>query len=142
MMAPLAILFVCIGNSCRSPMAEAIARHLGGHRVDAQSAGLAPAGFVAGGSLAALEALGYPGESLWSKGLDDVSVQDLDVVVSLLGSEALDLLPRGTGARREAWPVFDPFGEGDEVYLEVARELEIRIRSLLSEELDRELFLS
>jgi len=141
-MTPLAILFVCIGNSCRSPMAEAIARHLGGHRVDARSAGLAPAGFVAGGSLAALEVLGYSGEDLWSKSLDDVSLQDLDVVVSLLGSEALDLLPRGAGARREAWPVFDPFGEGEEVYLEVARELEVRIRALLSEELDRELFLS
>jgi len=123
-------------------MAEAIARHLGERQVEARSAGLAPAGIVAGGSLAALEALGYSGEGLWSKGLDDVSLQDLDVVVSLLGNEALDLLPRGAGARREAWPVFDPIGEDVEVYLEVARELEVRIHALLSEELDREPFLS
>ena len=123
-------------------MAEAIARHLGERQVEARSAGLAPAGFVAGGSLAALDVLGYSGEGLWSKGLDDVSLQDLDVVVSLLGNEALDLMPRGAGARCEAWLVFDPFGEGEEVYLKVARELEVRIRSLLSEELDRELFLS
>ncbi len=123
-------------------MAEAIARHLGERQVEARSAGLAPAGFVAGGSLAALEALGYSGEGLWSKGLDDVSLQDLDVVVSLLGNEALELLPRGAGARREAWPVFDPIGEDVEVYLEVARELEVRIHALLSEELDREPFLS
>jgi len=142
MMAPLSILFVCIGNSCRSPMAEAIARHLGGSRVDARSAGLAPAGFVAGGTLTALEALGYSAEGLWSKGLDDVFVQDLDVVVSLLGKEALDLLPRGTGARREVWTVLDPFGEEEGVYLDVARGLEVRIRTLLSEELDGELFLS
>lgn len=142
MMAPLSILFVCIGNSCRSPMAEAIARHLGGSRVDARSAGLAPAGFVAGGTLTALEALGYSSEGLWSKGLDDVFVQDLDVVVSLLGKEALDLLPRGTGARREVWTVLDPFGEEEDVYLDVARGLEVRIRTLLSEELDGELFLS
>lgn len=142
MMAPLSILFVCIGNSCRSPMAEAIARHLGGSRVDARSAGLAPAGFVAGGTLTALEALGYSSEGLWSKGLDDVFVQDLDVVVSLLGKEALDLLPRGTGARREVWTVLDPFGEEEDVYLDVARGLEVRIRTILSEELDGELFLS
>jgi protein-tyrosine-phosphatase len=51
-------------------------------------------------------------------------------------------LPQGTGARRETWAVFDPFGEDEEVYLEVARELEVRIRALLSEELDGELFLS
>jgi arsenate reductase len=141
-MNPLAILFVCIGNSCRSPMAEAIARHLGGRRVDVRSAGIAPAGFVAGGTLGALEALGYSGEGLWSKGLDDVIVQDLDVMVSLLGEGALDLLPRGTGARREAWTVLDPFGEDEDVYLDVARGLEVKIRTLLSEELDGELFLS
>ena len=123
-------------------MAEAIARHLGGRRVDARSAGLLPAGFVAGGTLTALQALGYSGEGLWSKGLDDVVVQDLDVVVSLLGKEALDLLPRGTGARREVWTVLDPFGEEEDVYLDVARGLEVRIRTLLSEELDGELFLS
>ena len=123
-------------------MAEAIARHLGGRRVDVRSAGIAPAGFVAGGTLGALEALGYSGEGLWSKGLDDVIVQDLDVMVSLLGEGALDLLPRGMGARREAWTVLDPFGEDEGVYLDVARGLEVKIRTLLSEELDGELFLS
>ena len=123
-------------------MAEAIARHLAGGRVVARSAGLAPAGFVAGGSLAALESLGYPSDGLWSKGLDDVPLEDLDVVVSLFGNPGLDLLPRGAGARREAWSIFDPFGEDDAVYLEVARELEVRIHALLREELDRELFLS
>ena len=123
-------------------MAEAIARHLGGQRVNVQSAGIAPAGFVAGGTLGALEALGYTGGGLWSKGLDDVIVQDLDVMVSLLGEGALDLLPRGTGARREAWTVLDPFGEDEDVYLAVARGLEVKIRTLLSEELDGELFLS
>ncbi len=123
-------------------MAEAIARHLGGPRVDARSAGLAPAGFIANGTLAALETLGCPGEGLHSKGLDDVVVHDLDVMVSLLGTGALDLLPRGAGARREAWTVLDPFGEDEDVYLDVARGLEVRIRTLLSEELDGELFLS
>ena len=123
-------------------MAEAIAGHLGGPRVDARSAGLSPAGFIADGTLAALETLGCPGEGLHSKGLDDVIVRDLDVVISLLGEGALDFLPRGTGARREAWTVLDPFGEDEDVYLEVARGLEVRIRALLSEELNGELFLS
>jgi len=55
-MARLSILFLCIGNTCRSPMAEAIARGLGGERVAAHSAGLTPTGRVAEGSLAALRA--------------------------------------------------------------------------------------
>lgn len=33
-------LFVCTGNTCRSPMAEAVFKHLAGEKVNAQSAGL------------------------------------------------------------------------------------------------------
>ncbi len=139
-MARLTILFICIGNSCRSPMAEAIARALGGHRVDARSAGLTPLGWVADQTFAVLEALGYPSQGLSSKGLDEVDTDDLDVVVSLLGDRGFDHIPRGIGARREAWPIPDPFGEDEELYLEVARQLELRIRRLLTDELEAELF--
>src|SRR5271156_244497 len=37
------VLFVCIGNSCRSQMAEAFARAYGSDVMVAQSAGLSPA---------------------------------------------------------------------------------------------------
>src|SRR5690349_16859988 len=36
------ILFVCIGNICRSPMAEAMANRYGGDVLRARSAGVAP----------------------------------------------------------------------------------------------------
>ena len=39
-------LFVCVENSCRSQMAEAFARRLGGAGVQAFSAGSAPSGEV------------------------------------------------------------------------------------------------
>jgi len=41
------VLFICIGNSCRSPMAEAIAWQDASQEIEASSAGLAPLGFVA-----------------------------------------------------------------------------------------------
>jgi len=40
--APRRVLFVCTGNSGRSPMAAALLRHSGGHRVRAASAGTRP----------------------------------------------------------------------------------------------------
>src|SRR3954464_13235438 len=40
------ILFVCIGNSCRSQMAEGFARAYGSDVLDIQSAGLSPASIV------------------------------------------------------------------------------------------------
>ena len=138
-MNPVKILFVCIGNSCRSPMAEAMARALGGDGVEAMSAGLAPAGFIAGPTRLTLELLGYPNDRLYSKGLDAVDTKNLGVLVSLLGGDTSRSVPVAAGARREDWPIPDPFGEDDEFYLKVARELERRTRRLVAEELGREL---
>jgi arsenate reductase len=132
-MAECKILFICIGNMCRSPMAEAIARHLGTGRVEARSAGLSPTGSVADQARTALEELGIPSHDLSSKGLDTVPLSDVDVVVSLLGPSGLHLLPRNLGARLEAWSIPDPLGEDEEAFLATARLLQRRIRSLLDE---------
>jgi protein-tyrosine-phosphatase len=121
-------------------MAEAIAGVLGGVMVDARSAGISPLGWVSEQTIDTLQALGYPTEGLSSKGLDQVDFEDVDIVLSLLGDRGLDYVPHSIGARREAWVITDPFGEDDEIYLEVARELERRIRTLLCEESDSELF--
>ena len=121
-------------------MAEAIANVLGGAMVDARSAGISPLGWISEQTIDTLQALGYPAEGLSSKGIDEVDLEDVDIVLSLLGDRGLDYIPHSIGARRDAWVITDPFGEDDEIYLEVARELERRIRALLSEESDLELF--
>jgi arsenate reductase len=38
------VLFLCIGNSCRSQIAEGWAKHLKGNVIDAYSAGIHPIG--------------------------------------------------------------------------------------------------
>ena len=106
-----------------------------------RSAGLAPAGFIAESTVEALATLGYSADGLWSKGLDEVQLDDVDVVVSLLGRRGLDLVPRGGELRREAWSIRDPIGEDERVYLTVAREIEGRIRRLLAATADEELSL-
>ena len=122
-------------------MAEAMARALGGGQVECRSAGLAPAGFIAEATRNALTALGYSGDNLSSKGLEAVELDDVDVVVSLLGRRGLDLVPRVREVRRDAWSIRDPIGEDETVYLEVAREIEGRVRRLLEEYSDEELSL-
>jgi protein-tyrosine-phosphatase len=123
-------------------MAEAIARTIGGDDVEALSAGLSPLGWVAGQTLEALHTLGHSVDGLSSKGLDHITFKQIDVVVSLLGDRGLDVIPRDLAIEREAWAITDPFGEDDELYLDVARELEARIHRLLAEHQQGELFSS
>jgi len=120
-------------------MAEAIARGLGGDRVVALSAGLSPAGFIAEATRATLRSLGYSDSGLFSKGLDAIDVAAVDVAVSLLGGEIQPSLGCGAQTRLVHWPVRDPFGEDDSTYLRVAREIEVRVRRLLEDELSGEL---
>jgi protein-tyrosine-phosphatase len=130
---PVRVLFVCIGNMCRSPMAEAIARGLGSGRVEAHSAGISPAGEVSENALAALDELGYPAGGLRSKPITDVDLHEIDLIVSLIGEQGLAVLPRNLAAERVAWSIHDPLGEDLDAYVATAELLERRIRALVEE---------
>jgi protein-tyrosine-phosphatase len=122
-------------------MAEAIARGLGGDKVEVYSAGLAPTGLVAESALSTLAEMGYPNQGLRSKGLEEVSLADMDVIVSLLGKDGLRFLPSNLGATLESWSIRDPFGEDEEVYRAAASKIESRIKKLLAALDQREPFL-
>ena len=83
--------------------------------------------------------MGYDPRGLASKAVDDVDLAGFDIIVSLLGDSGLGYLPSTLGVQLESWPIRDPYGEDDEVYLAVARELERRIGDLLADQNDREL---
>ena len=84
MEAPLRILFLCTGNSCRSQMAEGWARHLRASVVTPLSAGTAPKGLDPRAVRAMAEA-GVDISGQRSKHLDEVRAADLDLVVTVCG---------------------------------------------------------
>jgi arsenate reductase len=138
-MREISVLFICIGNTCRSPMAEAITRSIGGDDVTASSVGLMPYGTIAPTTIETLEGLGHDTDGLRSKGFGEIELDRFDIIVSLIGHAGLGPLPGDLGAELECWSIRDPFGEDEEIYLAVARELEGRIRELLAEHTAREL---
>ena len=77
------VLFICLGNSCRSIMAEALARHRCGDRWEAASAGLNPLGFVAPETLLILAEMGVSTEGLHSKGLEEFDLREYRLLVNL-----------------------------------------------------------
>lgn len=128
-MAAMRVLFVCIGNSCRSPMAEALARHLAPDVIEASSAGLAALGYVATPTYAVLRESGVASDGLSSKSLSTVDLTSIDLVVNLSGRPIGKQLA-GPAPPVEDWDVGDPFGFELSLYRQVRDEIESRVLEL------------
>ncbi len=143
------VLFVCSGNICRSPMAEALARQLLAQRgradIGVSSAGTAAAdgaGASEGSYLVGLEAGldlgGHQAQQLTAELVADADIvfgmaaHHVDRAIALGGAEKSFLLGEyaGRGGDEE---VPDPFG-GD---LDEYRDTYAHLRSLLEDALDR-----
>jgi arsenate reductase len=129
---PVKILFVCIGNSCRSQMAEAWANHFGKGRVQAHSAGSYPLGSITKDTYTAMREKGISLDGQWSKGLHDVAVAEMDVVVGM-GCEVECPVPVGFQGRVVDWDIPDPYGRGIETFRNVRDMIERQVLGLLAE---------
>jgi len=101
------ILFLCTGNSCRSQMAEAWARQLGGSLIGVQSAGIERHGqnprAIAVMREASVDITGQESTQLTA---DMLAHADLVVTVCGHADEQCPVLP--AGVRKEHWPLDDP----------------------------------
>ncbi|TNE91093.1 MAG: arsenate reductase ArsC [Deltaproteobacteria bacterium] len=99
------ILFLCVANSARSQMAEALARHHFGDAVRVQSAGSAPSR-VNPYAVRALAELGIGTEDLHSKHVDTIDPSSVDLVITLCAEESCPLFLGD--AVRVSWAMPDP----------------------------------
>ncbi len=120
------VLFVCLGNSCRSPMGEAIARHRASDIISPSSAGTMALGFIAPLTLRVLEERGVSADSLQSKPLTRGAQQNADIIINMTGSPAGNVLPAGAD-KTEDWSVPDPFGSEMNSYRDTCDDIEARM---------------
>lgn len=132
---PLKVLFVCVGNSCRSQMAEALANKLGDGRVRAWSAGSAPLGRIIPETRDVLREKEISLDGHWSKGLADVPMNEMDVVVGM-GCEVSCPVPVGFKGRVVEWDIPDPYGRHLDYFRSVRDLIEGQVTALL-EDLER-----
>ena len=124
------VLFVCVGNACRSQMAEAFARAYGSDVLIAHSAGLAPAGALPPLTRQTLSEKQISTDGQFPKNLESFVGKPFEVVVNLSGES----LPAAFGAARLIeWNVRDPIGESPEVYRAVATQIEGLVMRLILE---------
>ena len=114
------LLFVCVGNSCRSQMAEGLARSMG-H--EASSAGTHPGPEIALHAATLLESRGISTEGMVPKNVDGFKAEDFDMVISM-----------GCGVHcpsmriDDDWELEDPHGGLYERYETTAAEIERRLK--------------
>ena len=77
------VLFVCLGNSCRSQMAEAFARALGGDVMIPASAGLAPGWGIAPDTMRAMEEKNILMRDHFPKSLRNLARIRFDLIVNM-----------------------------------------------------------
>jgi protein-tyrosine-phosphatase len=144
------VLFVCTGNTCRSPLAEGLLRKAveGRDDVEVRSAGVSamPGAPASRQTIDALKRRGISLDGFRSRMVDEEILDwathvfamtrgHLDAIARVfpeadeklhLACEFVDLPGRGVGA-----DVPDPIGGGRETYEEVARVLELAIPGIL-----------
>ncbi len=123
------ILFICVGNSCRSQMAEGFANYYGKDKVTTSSAGTRPAHSV---NLQAVEVMKERGI--------DISAHEPDLITVGLLEEADIIISMGCGVQEscpvplvdcEDWGLEDPYGQSDDKYREIRDLIEELVKELI-----------
>ena len=123
------VLFLCIGNACRSQMAEAIARHTAADVIEASSAGLVPFGDIPHTTVDVLHERGISAAGQSSKPLRSEDLHAADLVINMTGRPGARIFTEPV-TRLEDWDVGDPYGFNLAVYRDIRDQIEARVEDL------------
>jgi protein-tyrosine-phosphatase len=127
---PPSVLFVCVHNAGRSQMAAAFLTSLAGDRVQARSAGSAPADAVNPVVVAAMREVGIDISGEIVKVLTVDVAKSSDVVITMGCGDACPFFP---GKRYLDWELPDPAGQDLAAVRPIRDDIEHRVRGLLAE---------
>ena len=122
------VAFVCVHNSCRSQIAEALGRHLAADVFESYSAGTEPKPRINPDAVRLMKQVhGIDMEAEWqySKLLTDIPA--VDVVITMGCNVQCPFLPCKW---REDWGLEDPTGKPDAAFLETIARIEEKILDL------------
>ena len=103
------ILFLCVGNSARSQIAEGLAKEMLGAKHNIKSAGSIPSGYVHKGALQTMNEIGIDISMQNSKAIEDIDedfMKNLDYVITLCAEEICPIVP--VTSKHFHWPNEDP----------------------------------
>ena len=123
------VLFVCLGNACRSQMAEAFTRAYGGDVLIPASAGLAPATKLPPDTLRAMSEKNLDISAQFPKSLSQMDLREFDLVINMSGYP----LPSDSGPLIREWDVPDPICLAYDDHCHIRDDIEARVMELIRE---------
>ncbi|MBW8382931.1 MAG: arsenate reductase ArsC [Youngiibacter sp.] len=122
------VAFICVHNSCRSQMAEALGKQLASDAFDSYSAGTETKPRINQDAVRIMKSLyGMDMElSQTSKLIDDIP-KDIDIVITMGCNVECPYLP---SKHREDWGLDDPSGKDDDEFIKTAKTIEQKIMDL------------
>lgn len=127
----MTVLFICVGNSGRSQMAEAFFNRLAKGKSRAISAGTRPAETVDPAVVAVMREVGIDISHQKPKALTLEMVESADRVISM-GCGVEETCP-ATLVPTEDWGLDDPKGQPPGKIGEIRDEIQVRVKKLLAE---------
>ena len=122
------VAFICVHNSCRSQIAEALGRYLAADVFESYSAGTELKDHINPDAVRLMKELYHidmEAEGQHSKLLE--ALPPVDVVVTMGCNVQCPFLPCKW---REDWGLDDPTGQPDQVFLETIRNIEEKVLAL------------
>ena len=125
------ILFVCVGNSGRSQIAEALFNHLAQGKARATSAGTNPANIIDPKVVQIMNEVGVDISSNRPKKLTMEMLDQADKVITM-GCGVEKACP-ATFTETEDWELEDPKGQSIERIREIRDQIKTRVEKLIEE---------
>ena len=123
------VAFVCVHNSCRSQMAEAISKQIAADSFEAYSAGTETKPQINQDAVAVIKELYGADMNATQKSKLISDIPPVDVVITMGCNVNCPLLPC---KYREDWGLEDPTGKEKEEFIKVAKQIEEKVLKLKS----------
>lgn len=125
------VAFICVHNSCRSQIAEALGKKFAGEKIDFYSAGTELVPQINQDAVRLMKEIHGIDmeEDQYSKLIDDLP--EVDYVISMGCNVVCPILP--FKHKKYDWGIEDPTGKSDEEFIKVIDEIEGKLKDLISE---------
>lgn len=129
-MKKLKVAFVCVHNSCRSQIAEALCKHLAADRFESYSAGTETKPQINQDAVRLMKELYQIDmeKTQYSKLLSDIP--PMEIVITMGCNVNCPCLPC---KHREDWGLDDPTGKSDEAFMKTIQLIDDKIKKLITD---------